>query len=92
MPMEAALIVEVSGTTLAYDRTWKLSIYAQAYIQEYWIVNLGQQQVEVYRKPELRPDGAPAFSYTESMIYRTGEFIAPLAAPYVLVSVADLLP
>jgi Uma2 family endonuclease len=92
MPTEALLIVEVSDTTLAYDRTWKLSLYAQAYIQDYWIINLDQQQVEVYRRPQLRPGSAPAFSYTESTTYKAGEFIVPLAAPTASIAVADLLP
>ncbi len=92
MPTEALLIVEVSDTTLAYDRTWKLALYAQAYIQDYWIINLDQQQVEVYRRPELKPEGNPAFSYTEIRTYRMGEFIAPLAAPEASVAVDDLLP
>jgi Uma2 family endonuclease len=83
-PTEALLIVEVSDTMLAYDRAWKMSVYAQAYVQEYWIVNLDQQQVEAYRKPELRPHDAPAFSYTETKIYRAGESIVPLAAPGAL--------
>ncbi len=92
MPSEALLIVEVSDTTLANDRTWKKSLYAQAGIEEYWIVNLSDQQVEVYRKPELRPNDAPAFSYAESAVYRSGDIIAPLAAPDASVLVTDLLP
>ena len=92
MPSEALLIVEVSDTTLANDRTWKKSLYAQAGIKEYWIINLSGQQVEVYRRPELRPNDAPAFSYAESAVYRSGDIIVPLAAPYASVLVADLLP
>ena len=34
------LLVEVSDSTLAYDRTTKLKMYALAGIQEYWIINL----------------------------------------------------
>jgi Uma2 family endonuclease len=45
------LLIEVSDTTLDYDRTTKLPIYAEAGIAEYWIVNLPDNQIEVYRNP-----------------------------------------
>src|SRR6516225_11328145 len=53
-PTTALLIVEVSETTLAYDRTRKASLYARAGIADYWIVNLVNNQLEVRR--DLRPD------------------------------------
>jgi len=92
MPTTALLIVEVSDTTLAYDRTWKMSLYAQAGIEEYWIVNLGQQQIEVYRQPQWKAADAPAFSYTDRTTYRSGDSIMPLNAPGAAVLAADLLP
>lgn len=51
IPAEIALVVEVADSTLALDRGVKLPIYAAAGVREYWIVNLGQRQVEVYREP-----------------------------------------
>jgi Uma2 family endonuclease len=45
------LLIEVSDTTLDYDRTAKLPIYAESGIAEYWIVNLPDNQIEVYRNP-----------------------------------------
>jgi Uma2 family endonuclease len=45
------LLIEVSDTTLDYDRTTKLPIYAESGIAEYWIVNLPDNQIEVYRNP-----------------------------------------
>src|SRR5947209_6812140 len=50
-PTSAVLIVEVSESTLSYDRNRKGSLYARAGVQDYWIVNLVQRQVEVYRVP-----------------------------------------
>src|SRR6516165_10281795 len=47
----ALLVVEVSDTTLAYDRYHKASLYAAGGITDYWIVNLVQRQLEVYRDP-----------------------------------------
>jgi Uma2 family endonuclease len=50
-PGDVALMVEVSGSTLATDRGEKLRAYATAAIPVYWIVNLVDRQVEVYTSP-----------------------------------------
>lgn len=49
---EILLIIEVADTSLVYDRDIKGPLYAQAGIAEYWLVNLIDRQVEVYRRPE----------------------------------------
>ena len=54
-PADVLLLIEVADSTLEYDRTVKLSLYAEAGIAEYWIVNLVDSCIEVHRKP--RPDG-----------------------------------
>jgi Uma2 family endonuclease len=48
---DIALIIEVSDTTLQRDLTVKKRIYARAGISIYWIVNLVEEQVEVYSQP-----------------------------------------
>ncbi len=50
-PPEILLIVEVSDSTLKYDRDTKLSLYAEAEIPEVWIVNLKNDIIEVHQKP-----------------------------------------
>lgn len=45
------LLIEVSDSTLEYDRTTKSALYALAGIREYWIINLKQNQIEVYLQP-----------------------------------------
>ena len=45
------LIIEVADSSLAYDRTTKLRLYAAAGISEYWIVDCTAEAVEVYRNP-----------------------------------------
>jgi Uma2 family endonuclease len=50
-PAEVLLIVEVSDTTLSYDRRTKIPLYAEAEIPEVWLVNLTNQTVQVYTKP-----------------------------------------
>ena len=50
-PEELLLVVEVSDTTLAYDRNVKLPLYSRAGIREAWIVDLPGRRVEVHSEP-----------------------------------------
>jgi Uma2 family endonuclease len=91
-PATALLVVEVSDTTLRYDRTTKGSIYAAAKIADYWIVNLPDRQVEVYRQPIPDQTGEFEFVYGDMRIFKPGDALAPLAAPQALILADDLLP
>ena len=84
-PADVLLLVEVSHSTLHYDRNTKSGIYAENNIPEYWIVNLRRRKLEVYRQPD-------AGEYLDLQWYDETEVVAPLAAPNALVRVADLLP
>lgn len=46
------LLIEVADSSLLYDQTEKLAMYADKKIEEYWIVNLGRKKVEIYRQPK----------------------------------------
>ena len=48
---DALLLIEVAETSLAYDRSTKLRLYATAGIPEYWVVDCGVESVEVHRMP-----------------------------------------
>ena len=85
-PEELLLTVEVSDSSLTRDRGLKLVSYAQAFISEYWIVNLVNHQLEVYRKP------VPSGDYTDFHIYQPGQVVIPLALPTKAIAVNDLLP
>ncbi len=91
-PRSALLVVEISDTTLNYDREQKGSLYARAGIAEYWIVNLPERQVEVLRNPAADADARYGWSYQTVQRSRTGDFVSPLAAPAARIGVADLLP
>jgi Uma2 family endonuclease len=52
LPEDIYLVIEVSDSTLTRDRETKLELYARDGITEYWIVNLEQNQLEVYREPD----------------------------------------
>src|SRR5215470_19811293 len=58
-PTRAVLLVEVAESSLAFDRGHKGSVYARADIPDYWIVNLVDRVLEVYREPA--PDAAATF-------------------------------
>ena len=91
-PKTALLVVEVSDTTLRFDRTRKASLYAAHDIQDYWIVNLRKRHLEVYRRPMQDENAFYGFSYAEAFIYTENETASPLAAPKTKIKIADLLP
>lgn len=91
-PTSAVLVVEVSDTTLEYDRTTKAAIYAEAKVEEYWIVNLVNECVEVYREPAPMPERPMGYGYKLRRIYLRGESITPLATQEKAISVDDILP
>jgi len=84
-PDTAALIVEVADTSLLRDRQVKQRIYAQAGIAEYWIVNLIDDTVEVYREPQGE-------QFRNSQVLIAGQQIMPLAQSSLPINVSDLLP
>ncbi len=89
-PKTAELIVEVSDSTLRLDRTKKAALYAQNKIQDYWILNLKDRCLEVYRQP--KKDKKLGFIYTESRIFTETDKVSPLVAPDAKIKVTDLLP
>ena len=48
-------MIEVADSSLEYDRTVKLPLYAQAGIPEVWIVNLAENVIEAHTQPERAP-------------------------------------
>lgn len=90
-PTSPLLVVEVSETTLEYDRADKAAVYARAGIQEYWIVNLINRQLEVHRTPGQRTDSRFGFGYLELTILPSDARVSPLVAPQATIAVADLL-
>lgn len=51
-PEQAYLIIEVVESSLAKDRGAKARIYAESGVEEYWVVNLAQRTLEVFREPK----------------------------------------
>lgn len=84
-PNTALLVVEISDSSLLFDQTKKLSMYADGNISDYWIINLSERVLEVYRQPK-------AGRYTLNTIHLPGERVSPLGKPDASISVDDLLP
>ena len=84
-PGVAYLIVEVADSSLRKDRSIKGALYAAAEIPEYWLVNLVEGVVEIYRDP--RPSG-----YASTARAGRGEAVAPLHFPDLLIQVDDIVP
>ena len=82
-PEDIFLLVEVSETSLEYDREVKLPLYARAGIMEIWIVDVEQAVLEVYRQPVA--DG-----YTETLRLAKGETISPMAFPDLTIQVEQI--
>ena len=82
-PEDILLVVEVADTSLRYDRTRKLALYARADIAEYCVVGVEDEWVELYRSPE-------GDIYRDVRRAPRGDTIAPLAFPDVVISVDDL--
>jgi Uma2 family endonuclease len=89
-PTTALLIVEVADATLPYDRERKANLYARAGIADYWIVNLLDRCLEVYRRPTQA--GTANARYADRAVLPAETSIAPLATPDKSIAIADLLP
>jgi Uma2 family endonuclease len=77
---------------VTFDRAHKGSLYARAQIQDYWIVNLVDRVLEVYRDPG--PDAAATYGwgYRSVTTLRPPAVVTPLSFPAAQIAVADLLP
>ena len=58
---ELSLVIEVSDSSLGYDRNHKARVYARAGIPVYWVVNVADKQIEVFTQPS-GPGEAPAYA------------------------------
>lgn len=83
-PEDVLLLIEVADASLAYDRDFKLPLYARAAIPEAWILNRESQRLEVYREPR---GGA----YQSVTFVEPGSSVTPLTFSDLTIRVSDLL-
>lgn len=65
VPEDIYLIIEVSDSTLNYDQTTKLAVYAENNVQHYWIVNLVANRLEQYSQPYRNDRGECGYRLME---------------------------
>jgi Uma2 family endonuclease len=87
---EILLVVEVSDSTLKYDREDKKFQYAAAGIPEYWIVNLLDFVLEVYREPFISETGEA--DYRSKTVVLSHQRAAPALYPKCRILLQDVLP
>jgi hypothetical protein len=80
---DAVLIIEVAESSLAYDRSTKRRLYAEAGIPEYWVVDCTAERVEVYRDPG--PEG-----YRDVRWVAGQATVSPQAFPDVELSTTEI--
>lgn len=83
-PDDVFLLIEVSDSTIDFDREEKLPAYGRAGISEVWLVNLNDETIEIYREPHFT-------GYGHKTVLRAGDHAAPLAFSDAVIDVAELL-
>ena len=81
---DVLLLVEVSDSTLHYDRDVKIPLYARNGIPEVWLLDIQNRQLDIYREPI---NG----QYQQRDCRRTGQ-IAPILCPDAIIDLAELFP
>lgn len=84
-PEETLLLVEVSDSTLVFDREVKAPLYAAAGVPELWIVDVEGERVVRFCRPAGRAWGSQE-------VFARGQSLAPLALPELVVAVDAILP
>ena len=85
LPADVLLIIEVSDSSLEYDREVKAHIYGRAGVPETWVKNLPEDCIERFTEPG--PEG-----YAQHTVHRRGETLSPVSLPDLEFPVDDLLP
>ncbi len=83
-PRKALLLIEVAESSLRKDRAVKSSIYAEANVPEYWIVDLKAKLVHVFTRPS-------AAGYKQIEVHKRGDMLVPLKLPGIALGVTDIL-
>jgi Uma2 family endonuclease len=85
----ARVVAEVSDTTLYYDTTTKAQLYATAGIADYWVLDVENERLLVFRHPTPL---AGVIAYRTCRILTAADTVTLLSVPNTPIPVADLLP
>lgn len=84
------LVIEVSDSTLKYDRRTKLSLYAESGISDYWIFNLVDIQLEMYSEPYQKQTGG--FDYRVKRVVLPNEVVVIPGFPELSLDLSTVFP
>ena len=73
VPDDIILIIEISDSTLSFDQKTKLSLYAEVGINNYWIFNLLNNNLEVYQNPFK--SNVDKYNYRSKNIFLSNEIV-----------------
>jgi Uma2 family endonuclease len=82
-PADIYLIIEISDTTLVYDRDTKAKAYSRNGIRQYLLLNLNNETVEEYREP-----GEDGYQFKRTL--RKGDSLKLEAFPEVEIKIDEL--
>lgn len=91
-PSRPVLTVEVAESSLHLDRQRKGSLYARAGLADYWVLNLIDRVLEVYREPVADSAAPYGWRYARRDVFDASARVTPVAAPGASVLVSNLLP
>lgn len=89
-PNDVLLVIEISDSTLNYDREVKLSLYAEAGISDYWIFNLFDNQLEAHSEPFQNGQGN--FGYQNRRIVLPNQAIVLPSFPDLSLDLSRVFP
>jgi Uma2 family endonuclease len=85
VPKEVYLIIEVADSSLKFDCETKGKVYAQAEINDYWVLDVVERQLYVFREPT-------SSGYKSKLVLGDKESISPLQFPDLQIDVREILP
>ena len=83
-PEDVLLVVEVADSSIQYDRSIKMPLYARSGIPEVWLVDVARDLVEVYARPV-------SGRYQDFREVRRGETLTLSPLPNLVISVDEIL-
>lgn len=89
-PADILLVIEVSDSTLKYDRRTKLSLYAESGISDYWIFNLVDIQLEMHSEPYQKQRGG--FDYRVKRVVLPNEVVVIPGFPDLSLDLSAVFP
>ncbi|MEG4488678.1 Uma2 family endonuclease [Microcoleus sp. D2_18a_B4] len=89
-PADIWLVIEVSDSTLKYDRRTKLPLYAETGISNYWIFNLVDNQLEMHSEPYQKKNGS--YSYQLQRVVLPNQTVVIPGFPDLSLDLSSVFP